>query len=181
MSEALSPKQLLDEARADYQRGNYSGAARAFEAAADAYRLTGDELAASEALNNASVAHLQTGDKAASYRAVDGTAEVFAAAGDIRRQGMALGNLGAALESLDRLDEAMEAYKQSAEMLEQAGDNALRAHVMQSLSSVQLRTGHQLEALASMQAGLAGVDKPSPVQRALKKLLRVPFNLINRG
>jgi hypothetical protein len=48
---------------------------------------------------------------------------------------------------------------------------------MQSLSALQLRTGHQLEELATMQAGLDGLEKPNPQQRALKKLLQMPFKL----
>ena len=130
--------------------------------------------------NNISVAHLQAGDAKLALEAVEGTPAIFAQEGDFRRQGMALGNMGSALESLDRLDEAADIYQQSADVLEQAGADELRAHVMQSLSSLQLRTGRRLQALATMQSGLEGVEKPSPRQRLLKRLLQIPLDLIHK-
>lgn len=181
MSEALSPKQLLNEGQAGYKRGDYQTAAHAYEAAADGYKTAGDELAAAEALNNASVAYLQAGDAEAAHRTVEPTAAIFAAAGDLRRQGMALGNLGTALESLGRFEEAIDAYQMSADLLKQAGNRDMRAHVMQSLSALQLRTGRQMDALVTMQFGLEEMDKPTLAQRALKKLLQMPTNLLNRS
>jgi tetratricopeptide (TPR) repeat protein len=110
-----------------------------------------------------------------------GTAAIFAAANDLRRQGMALGNRAAALEALERPEEAIEAYQQSADVLEQAGEDQLRANVMNSLSMLQFRSGRQLQALASMQNGLEGVKKPSPRQKFLKQLVNIPFQMMNRG
>jgi len=181
MSEALSPKQLLNEGQVGYKRGDYLSAAHAYEAAADGFRTMGEELAAAEALNNASVAYLQAGDSESAYRMVEPTVAVFTAAGDLRRQGMASGNLGAALESLGRLEEAIDAYHISADLLKQAGDRDMRAHVLQSLSALQLRTGRQMEALTTMQFGLEGMDQPTLAQRALKRLLQMPTILLNRS
>ena len=178
MSELVSPKQLEKEARQAYKQGDYLAAARAFEAAAQGYLTLDDPLNAAEMKNNSSVAYLQASDGEAALRIVLGTPEVFSASGDLLRQGMALGNLGAALEAVGKFDEAIQAYQQSAELLKQVDETEMRARVMQSLSAVQLRTGHQLEALASMQAGLDGLKKPSPRQRALRKLLDLPSKVI---
>ena len=175
MTETLSPKQLVKEAQHAYKTGAYLKAALGYEAAAESYQSNGSHLEAAEMLNNSSVAYIQAGEDASALRVVDGTAEVFADAGDLRRQGMAMGNLGTALEANGRLEDALEAYQQSAELLQQAGETSLRANVMQSLSALQLKTGHQLEALASMQSGLDGLAKPNPQQRALKKLLQMPY------
>jgi tetratricopeptide (TPR) repeat protein len=178
MNEVLDAAQLAKEARQAYQRGDYEGAARSFQAAAQGYKTCQDALNAAEMANNASVAYLQAGDAPAAFQAVEGTPEIFAAEGDVRRQAMALGNLGAALEALKRFEDAEQAYQQSADLLKQVGDDQLRLNVMQSLSSLQMRTGRQLQALSSMQAGLEDVDRPSPRQRILKKLLGVPFKLM---
>jgi hypothetical protein len=45
-----------------------------------------------------------------------GTEAVFAEAGDIRRQAMAVGNRGTVLEALKRYDEALDAYDLSASL-----------------------------------------------------------------
>lgn len=176
----VSPNKLAEEGKAAYQRGDYLASARAFESAGEGFTTAGDALNAAEMANNSSVAYLQAGEAESALRTVEGTAAVFAAAGDLRRQGMALGNLGAALEALNRLDEAQEAYQQSADVLQQAGEMDLRVHVMQSLSGLQLRTGRQLQALATMQAGLEGVERPSAKQRLMKQFLKVPFKLLNK-
>jgi hypothetical protein len=43
-----------------------------------------------------------------------------------------------------------------------------------------IRMGRQLQALASMQNGLEGVKKPSPRQKFLQKLVKIPFNMVNK-
>ena len=90
---------------------------------------------------------------------------------------MAIGNQAAALEALGRLEEAAANYERSAELLKGIGEDQLRATVMQSLSTLQLKMGRQLEALATMSAGLGGLKHPSPKQRIVKKLLQAPFKL----
>ena len=180
MSETVSTKKLVEEAKAAYQKGDYRAAALTFEAARQGYESAGDGLNAAEMANNCSVAYLQAGDAEDALKVLEGSESFFAQAGDLRRQGMAAGNRAAALEALERLEEAAEAYEYSADLLQQAGEDELRSNVMQSLSTLQLRTGKRLQALATMQAGLDGIHKPSPRQRLLKKLLNVPFEMLNK-
>jgi tetratricopeptide (TPR) repeat protein len=179
MNETLSPAQLAKDAQRSYKKEDYLKAAQEFQAAAEGYQSIGSHLDAAEMFNNSSVAYIQADDAQSALEVVAGTANVFAEAGDLRRQGLALGNHATALEASGQLEEALEMYQQSAELLKQAGETNMRASVMQSLSALQLKTGHQLEALATMQAGLDGIDKPNPKQRALKKLLQMPFKMLN--
>jgi len=181
MSEKITPQNITKDAQSAYNNGDFLSAARKYEAAMNAYTAMGDSLSAAEMANNCSVAYLQGGIPEAALQVVEGTPEVFEAAGDARRRGMALGNCGAALEALDRLDEAVEAYRQSAEILQQAGETALRLNVMQSLSTLQLRQGRRFEALYTMQNGLDGVKHPTPQQRLLKRLLKIPFQMMNKS
>lgn len=180
MAQAITPQDLAKEGQTAYQRQEYLAAAHAFEAAQRGYLAMGDALNAAEMANNCSVAYLQAGDGAAALAAVEGSQAVFAQAGDLRRQGMALGNLGAALEALERAEEALEAYQQAADILQQAGEDQLRAQVMQSLSMLQFQMGRQLQALASMQSGLEGVKHPSVKQKMIKKLLNSPMEMTTR-
>lgn len=180
MNEIIKPEQLAKEGKKAYQRGDFASAARSFQAASQGFASVQDNLNAAEMANNASVAYLQAEEPNAALDVLKGTPETFQQAGDIRRQGLALGNYGATLEALGRIDEAMEAYSESAELLAEAGEDQFRANVMQSLSTLQMRSGRQLEALATMQSGLDGVSKPSPKQRFLKKLLGVPFRMMER-
>ena len=163
-----------------YQRKDYPAAASAFDGAAQSYAAQGDEITAAEMRNNQSVALLQSGDPQAALDAVSGTEEIFAQAGDVLRQAMALGNAATALEALDQLEAAAEDYEKSADLFKEVGETQLRANVMQSLSAVQLRLGRRLQAIATMQAGLDGLEHPNARQRVAKKLLETPFKLMNR-
>ena len=181
MDEPISLSQLISEGKSAYQQGDFVAAGRAYEAAAAGYQAAGDPLNAAEMLNNSSVAYLQAGEGAAALKSVEGTPSIFETAGDVRRHGMALGNLGSALEANNRLPEAAEAYQKSADLLLQAGEQDLRAYVMKSLSALQLRKGHHLEALGTMQAGLEGLEHPKPQERLLKRLLQAPFKFLGKS
>jgi tetratricopeptide (TPR) repeat protein len=178
MPETLSGPQLMEEAKEAYQRGDYLAAARAYQAAAQSYSDQGDAPTSAELRNNSSVAYLRAGDAHSALDMVEGTPAIFATTGDARRQGMALGNLGAALEATNQLEEAAETYQHSAELLGLVHENELRAQVMQSLSLLQVRTGHQMEAVATMQSGLSGLEKPSTKQSFISKLLKFPSKIV---
>lgn len=179
MSHPLSlPDRLAKQGKSAYQRADYTSAAEVFQSAATAYQSAEESLLAAEMSNNASVAWLKADRPEDALQVVLGTEVVFSQAGDWKRAGMAFGNMGAALEALGRLEEALSAYEQSAELLKQAGDSETRLYVMQAISALQLQTGKQLQALATMQAGLDGVARPSAKQRMLKKLLDLPSRLM---
>jgi tetratricopeptide (TPR) repeat protein len=151
-----------------------------FLAAAESYRLADDPVTAAEMDNNRSVALLQTGDAQAALAAVVDTISIFQGAGDTRRLAMAYGNQAAALEALGQLEAAESAYQQSADLLAEVGEDQLRASVMRSVSELQLRQGRHLEAVASMQTGLGGLKRPKTKQRLIRRLLDMPFKLLNR-
>jgi tetratricopeptide (TPR) repeat protein len=180
MSVIKTAKGLVDEAKKAYQEGENIRAAQEFQAAAEAYFTEGEKVKAAEMLNNSSVSYLLADDAASALKAVEGTPQIFADAGEVRLQAMALGNYASALEGLERLEEAMQVYNQSAELLQQAGEDEMRVKVMQSLSALQLRTGRRLEALVTMQAGLEGIKHPNPKQRLLKRLLDIPSRILNK-
>ena len=108
----------------------------------------------------------------ASYEAAHGTAEIFLAAGDMRRTGMARSNEATALETSGRLDEALQIYRQAADDLEKAGEDQLRASVMQAVAGIQLRKGKIMEALLAMHIGLTGVKQPTLKQKILRSMLK---------
>lgn len=180
MTDSLSPQQLTIEGKSAYQRKDFQIAAQAFQAAATGYASQGDQLSAAEWWNNSSVAWLRSGNGSAALAAALGTETVFAQAGDSRRQAMALANQAAALEALGRNEESAETYEQSADLFKGIGEMDLYASTLQSLSTLQLRMGRQLEALANMQAGIAKIEKPTPRQRLVKKLLQTSFNFLGR-
>jgi tetratricopeptide (TPR) repeat protein len=174
MNDTLTLPELIEEGMAAYKRGDFLASAQAYQAAVQGYAATGDRLTAAEMSNNSSVAYLRLGEAEAALQAVEGTPEIFAEAQDMRRQGIALGNLGAALDALKRLDEAEDAYQRSADLLGQAGEADLRAHVLKSLSVLQLRRGDQMQAVATMQSSLDAGQQAGSKGNFFSKLFKRP-------
>lgn len=172
MSET-DPKTIANRATQAYQEGDFEQAARLFADAATAYQEAGLPLDAAEMHNNQSVAHLQNDNAQAALDAVFGTEAIFAEAGDIRRQGLAAGNEAAALEALNRLDEAAVRYQASGDLLEKVDEDQLRASVMQSLAWILVRRGKLFEGLFAMNSGLRGVKNPTFKQKILRALLKL--------
>ena len=174
-------EELAAAGKAAFERSEFEAAANAFQAAADGFNLAEDPLNAAEMNNNCSVALLQEGDAHRALAAVQGTAEIFAAAQAVRQQALALGNEAAALQALKKFEAAESLYRESADLLAETGEDELRASVLRSISELQLKQGRHLEAVASMHAGLDGLEKPKPRQRLVRRLLEMPFKFLNRG
>ncbi len=178
MNDILDLEAQVKAAQQAYQQTNYLTAAREFGAVAEAYRARGQELKAAEMANNQSVALLQAGDAEGALQAVEGTEEIFEKGGDRLKAAMAIGNRAAALDTLNRLEEAEAGYRRSAELLDELDECEMRAHVLQAISALQMRAGRQLEALANMKAGMGDIRKPTMRQRMLKKLLDFPNKIL---
>lgn len=178
--EILTPENHAEEGKKAYQKGDYVTAVNSFQMAVDGYKAQNNELMAAEMANNVSVAYLQIGEAQLALNAVEGTEELFANNGEPVKAAMAAGNQAAALEGLGRLKEAEQEYIRCAAMLKELGELELRTDVMRSISALQLRAGRPLEAAASMNAGIADLDKPNLKQRILKRILNIPIKLINR-
>ena len=176
--ETLNPNQLAEEGQAEYLKKEYLSAARLYKAAADGFFAAEDKIKAAEMANNCSVAFFKGGNAQAALEVASGTQDVFASMGDTRQQAMALGNQAAALEKLNRLDEAMSAYEKSAALLMDCGEAELRAYVLQAMSNIQLRKRKYLEAYATMMSGVMGIKKPNLRQRLLKSLIQIPLKLM---
>lgn len=164
-----TPVLLEQQGKQAFERGQFDQAADLFRRAALA--LT-DKSAAAEMNNNVSVALLQAGKAREALDAVLGTDEVFASLGDLKRQGMALGNQAAALEALGRTDEALAAYDRSAETLSRAGEGDLLAMVKKSAAAIRLKRGDVVQSALNMVGSVEAKSKPSLFERILKFFLR---------
>ncbi len=171
MAQKSEPQSLAAYAKQIYESGDFLAASQAFAEAAASFAEAGDKLMTAEMKNNQSVTLLRAKQLQAALEAVAGTETVFAEAGDFRRLGMAQANRASALEALKRYPDAIAAYKEAGEVLEKAGEDQLRVQVMQLLSALYLRRWKFLDAVITLQSGLAGVKNPTPKQRLMKKLL----------
>jgi tetratricopeptide (TPR) repeat protein len=180
MNAVPNPAQLCSAGQQCYKEGDFLQAAEYFAQAASEYAGENKPLLQAEMQNNRSVALLQAGQPHAAWEVTVGTDQVFLEAKDFRRAAMAVGNQAAALEALGKTKDAVQLYEKSAALFEQAGDNELNSIVLQSLSSAQVRAGHRIDALFSMQSALSKKKHLTLKERFLKRLLRVPVQLMQR-
>lgn len=171
---------IVASAKSSFQAKDYQSAIEGFLVAHQHYKDIEDEINAAEIANNLSVAYLQAGKKDQALAYVEGTDLVFEAHNDISKQAMALGNYGAALESLKKIEAAAEAYQKSADLFEKSGDKELRSHVLKSLATLQIRQGKQLDSIISMQGSLSNKENLSIKDRFLKVLLKLPFKFLGK-
>ena len=168
----LDPAQLAEQGKQAFKDKKFDEAAELFRQAAEGYTLGNAALLAAEMQNNRSVALLQAGRAQESLDAAMGTDIVFAGAKDSLKQGMAFGNQAAALEALNRFEEALAAYERSAELFAEAGDGDLRAMVMKSAAAIKLKSGKVTESAFKMMGSLDAKDNPGFFERILKFFLR---------
>ena len=166
------PDQIAAQGKLAFENKNFIEAVELFRQAADGYTAGRAGLMAAEMKNNMSVALLQAGKAREALDAVLGTDQLFEGAKDIKRQGMAVGNQAAALEGLNRYDEAIAAYERSAQLFGQAGEGDLRAMVMKSAAAIKLKTGKITDSAFKMIGSLDVKDNPSFFERILKFFLR---------
>jgi len=169
------PIQLAEKGKEEYAKGNHAAAADLFAQAAQTYTDAQDELNAAEMKNNQSVALLQAGNAKGALEATEGTEVIFQRAGDIKRQGIAVGNRAAALEGLKKYQEAITEYERAASLLEQAGEGDMHSVVRKAAANLHLKHGRISAAQMDVYDSLRLVEKPSFTQRILKFIRRIGF------
>ena len=142
----LEPAQIADQGKQAFESKNFIEAAELFRQAAEEFTAGNSALMAAD--------------------------QIFAEAKDIKRQGMAVGNQAAALEGLNRYDEAIAAFERSAELFAQAGEGDLRSMVMKSAAAIKLKTGKITDSAFKMMGSLDVKENPSFFERILKFFLR---------
>lgn len=167
------PQQLAEQGKQAFVAKQFDQAASCFTEAASAYEALDDTLNAAEMKNNLSVALLQAGNAQAAYEAAAGTDEIFAQAGDSKRQAMAYGNQASALDAMKKFDQALEAYEKSAALFAEAGETEMRSMVLQSAATIELRRGKVTDSALSMIGSVESTKKPNLLQRFLKLILRI--------
>lgn len=168
-----TPAALADQGKQEYGAGNFSTAASLFAQAAQAYQSTNDALNAAEMKNNESVAWLQAGKANDALQATEGTEQLFAAAGDLKRQGIAVSNRAAALEALKQWNTAIQEYDRAASLFEQAGEGDMHSLVRKASANIHIKHGQIHSTQMDIYDSLRLVEKPSLTQRFMKFLMRL--------
>jgi len=149
---------LTDKAKNEFQHKQFAQAAADFQLCLEALIPENDAPAIAEMRNNLSVALLRNKQPQEALDAALGTELDFAAAGDTQKQGMAFANTASAYEGLKQFDDAATAYEQAITCFKTCGEKEYLSVCLRALANLQLKTGKQYHALATLQAAYA--EKP---------------------
>ena len=133
---------------------------------------------AAEICNDIGVVYTQLEDFDAAHNALDKAMEKFAALDDEKGQAQTLGNRGAVYQTQGLLEEAIETYKQSATMLEEAGENKMAMYVWQSISKLRMKQGQYIAAIGAYEEGVDNMPQGSFKRKILQQLLKAPGALL---
>jgi tetratricopeptide (TPR) repeat protein len=173
----------LDEvsvrAQEAYDRGEYLKAADSFHSLVQQLTLSGEEKKAAEMANNCCVAFLKAGKPGLAFKAIDGKERIFEQTGDCHYLAITIGNRGAAHEALGMIDEAINDYRESAQIFKNNEDQELFTSTIQAISSLQLRKGRLREAVVTLQSGLDQFQDNHLIRKIINTLLDLPIKALN--
>lgn len=171
---------MIADAFSAYKKKDFLKAAALFRECVDSYDVANDAVNAAEMRNNLSVVLLELKDAEQSLQVLAGTDLVFENAGDVRRQGMALGNMASATQALGRNEEALVLFERSAEIFKISGDKEMRSVTLKKIADLQLKTKKQFQAMASLQAAYDQKETPTLKENVLKGFLASVINKVTR-
>lgn len=166
-------EELQQEGLRLFQEGLYDEAARRLSEAMEHFAEDGREVEAGEMLNNIGIIRRKQSRWEEACAALEEAHRTFVRAEDKSREAQALGNLASVYASLKRREDAEKAWVTASSLFDELGDRQKQGDTMMALGLSLFKSGQRQEGLATYQAGMAMVEKPTLTQRLYKFLLRM--------
>jgi tetratricopeptide (TPR) repeat protein len=171
MGDVVSAQELKEEALRLFHEGLYEEALVKFRQAQEAFAAEGNEVDAAEMVNNLGIIHRMQGQWDEAIAALDEAREAFVRLDDRSREAQALGNLGGLYASKGDRDKSAEYLRQAADIFSELGDGQRLGETLQALGVQRWKTGDRGGGLATYEAGLHSLEKPTVSQKTLRGLL----------
>jgi len=181
MENMASARELKDEGLRLFQEGLYDEAAARFGQAQAMFTADGNEVEAAEMVNNLGMIHRVRGKWDEAIAAFEEARAAFVCLGDRNREAQVLGNLGGLYATKRERDKARECLRQAADIFAELGDVQHEAQTLQALGVQAWKTGDRSSGLASYEAGLHLLQKPTIGQKVLRGLLGLRTRLLGSG
>jgi len=171
-----SPHQLHQEGINLFRKGDVETAQ---EKLTQALEHTGEDARkAAEIYNDLGVINKELEDYAAAHNALDEASSRYDALDDKKGQAQTLGNRAAVLQAEGQLEEAVEMYKQSANLLEELGESEMAMYVWQAVSKLRTKQGQYIAAIGAYEEGVSNMPKRSFKRKVLEQILKAPGSLL---
>ena len=181
MKNATSALALKEEGQRLFQEGLYEEAAAAFRQAQETFTAEGNEIEATEMVNNLGVIHRMRGEWDEAIAALEEAWATFVRLGDHDRGAQTLGNLGGLYASRGQRDKATECLRQAADTFAELGDAQHQGETLLALGVQMWKSGDRSGGLAAYEAGLHALQHPTGRQKTLRGLLNLRGRLLGGG
>ncbi len=172
-------KKLHEEGVALFRQGKLEAALQKLNEAIS--RADEGSRLAAEIYSDLGVIHKGLEDYPAAHQALDRAGDSFTRLEDKKGQAQVLGNRGAVLEAEGRKEEAVEAYKSSATLLEELGESEMAMYVWQAVSRLRMKQGQYIAAIGAYEEGVENMPKGSFKRKVLQQILKMPGGMLPGG
>jgi tetratricopeptide (TPR) repeat protein len=173
-----SAQELKEEGLRLFQEGLYEEAVAKFNKAQEEFAAEGNDTEVAEMVNNLGVIYRMQGQWDEAITALEEARATFVRLGDRSREAQTLGNLGGLYASKGERDKAQECLRQAADIFADLGDEQRHGETLLALGVQEWKTGDRSGGLASYEAGLHTLEKPTAGQRALRSLFGLRDKLL---
>jgi tetratricopeptide (TPR) repeat protein len=176
MAANVSAKKLHEEGVALFRKNKFETALDKFKQALDS--LGDDPRHAAEIYNDMGVTCKQLENYPAAHQALDEAMSRFDQLNDGKGQAQTWGNRAAVYEAEGRAEEAVEAYKKSAGMLEEIGESEMAMYVWQAVSRLRMKQGQYIAAIGAYEEGIENMPEGSFKRKVLRQILKMPGSVL---
>ena len=173
-------QELKEEGMRLFHEGLYDEAAAKFKQAQEVFATEENEIEVAEMVNNLGVVYRLQDKWDEAIAALEEAKTTFAKLGDRGREAQTLGNLGGLYADKDERDKAKESLRQAADIFAELGDKEHQGETLLALGVQLWKTGDRSDGLATYEAGLHILPKPTIRQKTVRNLLRMRNRLLGQ-
>jgi len=161
-----------------FRAGNYPAALQKLQ---EALQSATDERRQAEIFNDIGVTCKELEDFPAAFTALNEAMVRFDRLSDKKGQAQTLGNRASVYQAQGEVEQAVEAYKQSAELFEALGESEMAMYVWQAVSRLRMKQGQYIAAIGAYEEGVENMPKKSLKRKVLQQILKMPGSLLGRN
>lgn len=136
---------------------------------------------AAEIYNDLGVVYNKLEDYNAAHQTLDEAMVCFTALNDKKGEAQTLGNRAAVYEAEEAFEQAVDTYKESAQIFEALGENEMAMYVWQAISRLRMHQGQYIAAIGAYEEGVENMPESSFKRKVLSKILKAPTSLLGGG
>lgn len=172
-------KQLHEDGIALFRKGRLDEALQKLNDALQ--NADSNSRQAAEIYNDLGVVYNKLEDYSAAHQTLDEAMARFTALNDKKGEAQTLGNRAAVYEAEESFEQAVETYKESAQIFEELGENDLAMYVWQAVSRLRMKQGQYIAAIGAYEEGVENMPEGSFKRKVLSKILKAPASLLGGG